>query len=144
MTEVHKGSCHCGAISLSFRSAKPLAPRACSCTFCRKHGARSVSDPDGRAVIVWLPEMQPIRYRFGLGTADFLICPVCGVYVASVIDVGGELYSVLNLNAFDDPRLELAGTPMNYDGESVEDRTARRRRVWTPTELVTRKGGEGQ
>jgi hypothetical protein len=131
----YSGGCHCGAISLRFLSARPLAPRACGCSFCRKHGARSVSDPDGFALISWSPDRPPIHYRFGLGSADFLICAICGVYVAAVVEIGGDLHSVLNLSTFDEPRLDLAGTPMDYEGERVEDRTERRRRVWTPTEL---------
>lgn len=131
----YSGSCHCGALTIAFHSAKPLAPRACDCSFCRKHAARSVSDPDGRAVIRFGPGREPARYRFGIRTAEFLICPVCGVYAAAVIDVEGRLYSVLNLNTFDDPHVDVEAVPMSYEGESVTDRTERRRRVWTPTQF---------
>jgi hypothetical protein len=140
----HTGGCHCGALSLAFHSAKPVAPRACGCSFCRRHGVRSVSDNEGRALIQWEPGVEPIRYRFGLRTADFLICPACGIYVAAVIGTADGLYAVLNLNAFDDPHLDIAATPMDYEGESVEQRQARRRRVWTPTELREREGGEAR
>jgi hypothetical protein len=134
---IHAGSCHCGALTLEFHSAKPLAPRACDCSFCRKHGARSVSDPDGHATIRSAAGRDPLRYRFGLKTADFLICSRCGVYVAAVIDIEGQSYSVLNLNTFEDSHSEIPGQPMSYEGESAEDRTERRRRVWTPTQILT-------
>ena len=132
----YTGGCHCGALSMEFHSSKPLAPRACDCSFCRKHGVRSVSDADGRAVIRHMATRPAQRYRFGLKTADFFICPTCGVYVAAVIEVEGKWYSVLNLNAFDDFHADIEAEPMCYDGESVADRTARRCRVWTPTQVL--------
>ena len=132
---LHNGSCHCGAIAVEFQSSKPFAPRACGCSFCRKHGAISVSDPDGRTIIRHPGDRAPLAYRFGLKTADFLICPTCGVYIGAVIDVAGQLYSVVNLNIFEISGAPLAATPMSYDTESTEDRIGRRERVWTPTAI---------
>ena len=34
-------------------------------------------------------------------------------------EVDGRVYATLNLNAFDDPRPELAATPVSYEGESA-------------------------
>lgn len=143
LMESHSGGCHCGALAFTFRTATALAPRACGCGFCRKHGARSVSDPEGEAVIAWDEACPPVRYRFGTFVTDFLICPRCGIYVAALMEAEGCCLSVFNLNAFDDPRPDLAPEPMRYDGEAAGDRVARRRRVWTPTRLVTRTEGEG-
>src|SRR5688572_20768408 len=91
----HSGRCHCDAIAFEFHSSKALSPRTCDCSFCRKHGVRSVSDPDGRAII---KVRTPLRYRFGRKTADFLICGECGVYVVAVTVIDGACYAVLNLN----------------------------------------------
>ena len=44
------GSCHCGNLELVFetpRAPEDLVVRSCSCSFCRRHGARCVSDPAG-------------------------------------------------------------------------------------------------
>jgi len=130
----HAGGCHCGGLRVEFETSKPLAPRACQCSFCRKHHARSVSDPDGSAVITLGP--GAIRYRFGRSLGDFLICGQCGVYIGAVQEIAGELYAVLNVTAFDDPHDELTGEPMDYDGETAEQRTARRRARWTPARIV--------
>jgi hypothetical protein len=138
---VHKGRCHCGALSVEFHSDKPFAPRACGCSFCRKHSAISVSDPDGRAIIRHARNRAPLAYRFGLKTADFLICPTCGVYVGAVIEIGGRLYSVVNLNIFENVDVPAAATPMSYDAESTEDRIGRREKVWTPTSIEERSEG---
>ena len=126
----HAGRCHCGALRFEFETDKPLAPRACQCSFCRKHGARTVSDPDGAAVLTLGPET--LRYRFGSKTTDVLICGRCGVYVGALAELDGQLYVTLNLNAFDDPRLDLEGAPVSYDGEDVGVKADRRREKWTP------------
>ena len=129
----HEGRCHCGAIRFAFESDRPLAPRACLCGFCRRHGARTVSDPAGAAELSLSPET--IRYRFGSGTTDFLICGRCGVYAGAIAALDGALYATLNLNAFDDPRLDLMAASVSYDGEDAAAKAERRRANWTPAKL---------
>jgi len=126
----YRGSCHCGAVRVSFETAKPLAPRACQCSFCRKHGARSVSDPDGSASIEWT--LEPLRYRFASRAADYLVCARCGVYVGAVTGAPAGAIATLNLNAFDDPSLDLTASPVSYEGETSEQKEERRRSRWTP------------
>ena len=126
----HEGGCHCGTVRFTFESDKALLPRACQCGFCRKHNARTVADPDGRATFAF--GVAPIRYRFGLGVTDFLICGRCGCYVGADAEIGGRRYATLNLNAFDEPRLDLEAEPVSYDGESPAMRAARRLERWTP------------
>ena len=125
-----EGGCHCGALRATFASDKPLAPRACQCGFCRRHGARTVTDPDGIATLALGAET--ICYRFGSGVTDFLICGRCGTYVGAMARIDGRNFVTLNLNAFDDPRLDLAAEPVSYAGEKSEERSARRRIRWTP------------
>jgi len=50
--------------------------------------------------------------------------------------VEGRTYATLNLNAFDEPRLGLAPTPVSYEGESAAQKAERRRRRWTPARLA--------
>ena len=126
----YTGFCHCGAIRIEFETGQPLAPRACVCTFCRKHGARSVSDPDGAAEIDC--DVAPIAYRFASRAADYLICPRCGVYVGAVTGPPEARLATLNLNAFDDPRPDLIAEPVSYDGETAEGKAERRVARWTP------------
>jgi hypothetical protein len=125
------GRCHCGAIRFAFETHAPFAPRACQCSFCRRHGARTVSDPEGAAVL----SPETIRYRFGSKVTDFLICGRCGVYVGALAGLDGRLYVTLNLNAFDDPRPDLKAAPVSYDGEGVATKADRRRARWTPARL---------
>jgi hypothetical protein len=130
----HEGGCHCGALRLRLDTERPLAPRACRCGFCRRHNVRMVSDPNGAAELMLGAEAQ--TYRFGTSATDFLICRRCGVYVGAVAELDGRIFATLNLNAFDDPRRDLAAMPVSYDGETPEARAVRRRAKWTPAQLL--------
>jgi hypothetical protein len=115
--------------------ALPL--RACGCSFCRKHGARTTADPEGGARITVRDPARLIRYRFEQATADFLVCGACGVYVAAVLSDPGAAFAVLNVNTFDErEQFQREGQSVSYDGESADARRARRRAQWTPVEIV--------
>jgi hypothetical protein len=135
------GGCHCGAIAIDYESA--LAPeetevRACLCSFCRKHGSRAVSDPQGRLTIAVHDESAVQRYRFGLATAEYLLCRRCGVYVAAVLAEGEKLYGIAIVNALDDAaRFTQPPKPADYSAEDAAARRRRRRTRWTPTDIVT-------
>ena len=135
------GTCHCGQIEVDFETTKPLdelALRACGCSFCRRHGTKAVGDPDGRLTI-YAPAGGLLRYRFGLRTADYLVCGTCGAYVAAVIAEKGQERATLNVVGT--AISELADQPaeaVDYDRESIEGRRARRRTGWTPSRVVQR------
>ncbi len=136
MSTSFHGQCHCGNLELVFETSltsENLPVRACSCSFCRSHGARATSDPRGSVEITVHDPNLLIRYRFGLKTADFLICKRCGVYLAAVMTEGGKSYATININTFD--FLERFGkepVTVTYDGESEAERIARRKKNWTP------------
>ena len=79
---IHEGGCHCG--NLRVRLSLTQAPaevrlRACGCSFCRRHNTRTASDPRG-AVDLCATDWSLVQlYRFGTGTAEFIICRNCGV-----------------------------------------------------------------
>ena len=96
---LHTGGCHCQNITVQLKLSKPPAEmplRSCSCTFCRSHGTRTVSDRNGAAEIAASDWTLVERYRFGSRTADYLLCRRCGVYVGAVCETaqwparGGE------------------------------------------------------
>jgi hypothetical protein len=138
---LYRGGCHCGALALAFETSRPLSPRACQCTFCRKHAARTLSDPEGRATLRLAVPLETATYLFASRRAAYLICPRCGVYVGAAIDTPEGRYATLNLNAFDDPRPELAAEPVSYEGQGQEETLERRRRLWTPATLVAEGKG---
>lgn len=128
------GKCHCGNISFSLRwepDPAEIPARACTCSFCHKHGGVWTSNPQGALEVVIREPAQVSRYAFGTRTAEFHICARCGVVplVTSLID--GRLYAVVSVNAFDnvDPSL-LRRAPASFDGEDEASRLARRQRNW--------------
>ncbi len=131
----YEGNCHCGNIRVTFETATPpgeVGVRECGCSFCRKHGSRSISGPGSRVAIRIAEPEAVSRYRFGLKTADFLVCRECGVYAVSLLETEEGAYATLNLNVLDDASL-FTGEPktVSYDGETTEQREARRRRNWS-------------
>jgi hypothetical protein len=130
-----EGRCHCGAIGFTFRTSQPpgqWAVRACQCTFCRGHGARTVSDPKGSVTFRLTEGSRLSRYRFGARSADFLICRNCGVYVAALLASGNGQFATLNINAIRPPLAVPEAVPVSYEGESAEQRLSRREERWTP------------
>ncbi|RUU03800.1 aldehyde-activating protein [Mesorhizobium sp. USDA-HM6] len=136
---VHSGGCHCGNIRLSFFTTLDpagLEIRACQCSFCTRHGSRAAADPNGRLIVSVEDKARLHAYRFGLRTADYLVCRECGVYVAAIAGDGAEARAIVIVNALDD-RKQFSGEPMpvRYDAETREQRLARRRSAWMPVEV---------
>ena len=137
---MHAGGCHCGNLryTLETRLALTALPlRGCQCAFCRHHGARSTSDPAGRIRFEVRDPAQLTRYRFGLKTADFLVCSKCGIYVGAAMRDGDALYAIINANTLDEvAQLRQEPVPMDYEGEDAAARLARRKQRWSPAEGV--------
>ncbi len=136
------GGCHCGNVSFVFDASAPLEQlglRACQCTFCRAHGARTTSDPNGTFALSVRDDAQLQRYRFGLNTADFLICRICGAFIGALMEEGGKPYLTVNANTFQPPPpYDIPGVAHDFGGEDVSGRTTRRAAKWTPvTEFRT-------
>jgi hypothetical protein len=131
-----RGRCHCGALEAEFRTR--LAPaaipvRACQCGFCRRHGTATVADPDGSVRFIERERGALVRYRFGLHTADYLICARCGVYMGAGVVEGGGGFAIVNGPALDQRHAFSAEPrPVAYDHEDRAARLARRRAGWTP------------
>ncbi len=136
-----RGGCHCGNITVTYNTTvapEDTKPRACQCSFCRKHQSRAVSDPAGDLEIRFKNADDVNRYQFGLGSCDFIVCRTCGVYVGGFMpdpdDDRG--FATLMANALDDQARYPAAEPTVYDGEDGEGKRTRRRRVWTPARIV--------
>jgi hypothetical protein len=128
------GRCHCGNISfvLDWKPEPSEIPaRACTCSFCTKHGGVWTSCPTGSLRVTIKDSRHVSNYAFETETAQFRLCTQCGVVplVTSLID--GRLYAVVNVNTFEgvDSSL-LKRSSMSLDGEAREDRLSRRQRNW--------------
>jgi hypothetical protein len=131
----YPGACHCRNLELRLGSDKTpldLGLRSDTCSFCNKHHALYTSDPEGEIHIAVGDANFVERYRIGTKTADFLLCKVCGVFVAAYVPE--PPLAVVNVNVLDE-RAAFLVNPVkaaDFERESLEQRLARRRRTWTP------------
>lgn len=131
---IYRGACHCGVVSAEYETNEPVRLRADGCGFCSSRGVKSASDPEGRLELNATKRLT--RYRFGHKTADFLICPDCGTYVATHMESPRGPIGVINVVGLQIKDLKhLPVTLTSLEGESNEERLARRILRWTPMTL---------
>ncbi len=136
-----EGKCHCGNITFVLHwpgAGTDIPVRACSCTFCTKHGGVYTSHGDAELAAVVHDAGLVSHYRFGTETAEFYLCSRCGVvpFVTSTIE--DHLYAVVNVNSFEgiDPS-SFSRAVTDFDGETTESRLGRRKRNWIPSVTIT-------
>ncbi len=128
------GRCHCGniAFNLSWDPAPTeIQARACSCSFCVKHGGVWTSNPNGTLKVTMKDPALVSKYTFGTKTAEFHACTQCGVVPLVTSHIDGRLYAVVSVNALEgvEPSL-LRRASASFDSESEEKRLARRKANW--------------
>jgi hypothetical protein len=132
---IYRGACHCGVVSAEYETDQPVRLRQDGCGFCSSRGVKSASDPEGRLDLKASKKLT--RYRFGHKTADFLICPDCGTYVATFMEGPRGPIGVVNVIGLQISELRnLPVTLTSLEGESVEERLKRRVSRWTPMTLA--------
>ncbi len=136
-----EGKCHCGNITYVLHwpgEGDEIPVRACSCSFCIKHGGTYTSHSDAELAAVVHDEALVSHYRFGTETAEFYLCSRCGVvpFVTSTIE--DNLYAVVNVNSFEgiDPAC-FSRAVTDFDGETTQSRLDRRMRNWIPSVTIT-------
>lgn len=141
---VIRGKCHCGNISFSLAwepEPAEIPARACTCSFCIKHGGVWTSAPGGALEVVVKEPARVSKYAFGTRTAEFHICARCGIVPVVTSRIDGRLYAVVSVNAFEgvEPAL-LRRASASFDGEGEDDRLARRKRNWIAKVTFTEIG----
>ncbi len=132
---IYHGACHCGAVSATYETDAPVRLRHDGCSFCASRGVKSASDPEGKVTLTSAKRLT--RYRFGQKSADFLICPSCGTYVATHMDGPRGAVGVINVVGLQIPELRDEPAPtVSLDGETQDERMARRLSRWTPMTLT--------
>ena len=128
------GMCHCGNISFSLTwepDPSQIPARACTCSFCSKHGGVWTSNPQGTLQIVVKDPALVSEYTFGSGKAWFHTCARCGIVPVVTSQIDGRLYGVVSVNAFESvDRSLLRRESTNFDGEDDGTRLARWKRNW--------------
>ena len=138
------GSCHCGNISFALAwepDPTQIAARACTCSFCTKHGGVWAACPSGHLKLNVKEPSFVSRYAFGTKTAQFHICSRCGVVPVVTSLIEGRLYAVVSVNAFVGvaPSL-LRRLSATLDAESEAVRLARRKQNWISHVEYTESG----
>ena len=130
------GRCHCGNISFVFTiNPEPtvIPARACTCSFCVKHGGVWTSSPTGSLRVSIKETDQVNRYAFGTRTATFHVCQACGIVPVATSTIDKREYAVVSVNAFEGVAASmLSRTAATFDGEGEGERLARRARNWIP------------
>jgi len=129
-----RGRCHCGNIAFTLTwDPDPLEipARACTCSFCTRHGGVWTSNPAGALRVTIRDPALVSRYEFGTRTAEFHVCSRCGIVPVATSRIDGRLYAVVSVNAFEgvDPAL-LRRASSSFEAEDEASRLARRKRNW--------------
>ena len=129
-----KGSCHCSNICFALNwepDPAEIPARACSCSFCVKHGGIWTSNPAASLEVQVQDASSVSKYAFGTGTAVFHTCSRCGVVPVVTSRIDGHLYAVVSVNAFEnvDPSV-LKAAPVSFEGETQASRLSRRKQNW--------------
>ncbi len=132
----YRGTCHCGALRVIFRTGldpSEWAVRACQCSFCLSHGAATTSDPSGELEFRATDRASVQQYRFGTRTADMLLCRRCGILVGAQMRTDATRLGVVNVQVLRPRPAGLAmSVPAEFEGENLEERLSRRAARWTP------------
>lgn len=97
----------------------------------------STSEPNATLAFSAADTGQLQRYRFGLMTADFLLCRRCGVYIGAVIETEQGRFGIINTHALVESPPDMAAVaPITYDNEDTAGRVARREERWAPVGSV--------
>jgi len=140
MSKTYESSCHCRTVGWKLTTAidpQDWIIRACQCSFCRAHGARCTSDPLASVEFYCGDPAAIVHYRFGLNTADFILCARCGVYLGGVMQTGDGAFTTSNVNTLitDVGRLREP-LLMHYGAENEQARRQRRQQAWTPVAIM--------
>lgn len=132
MPVVH-GGCHCGNVAVQLQLSRPVqsyAPRACDCSFCRKHGAAYLSDPDGTLLLRVRQREQLGSYRQGSNAAEMLVCRTCGVLLGALYRDGAATYGVVNSRVLEAAEELGAAQPVSPQALSPQAKVQRWRQLW--------------
>lgn len=75
---VHKGGCHCGAVSFEFKALPRVKVTQCNCSICQINAYQHVFVPQEDFTLLTGKD-ELTEYRFGSGQAVHLFCHRCGV-----------------------------------------------------------------
>lgn len=139
-----KGKCHCDNIALELEwdsDPAEIPARACSCSFCAKHGGVWTSDPSCRLTVTIRDSGFVSEYAFGTQTALFHVCARCGIVPFVTSEIANHRYAVVNVNALENvDRARLRPVSAHFESENLASRLARRQRNWISEVHIAQRG----
>lgn len=133
------GGCRCGKVRLEVDLASApgtYSPRACDCSFCRRHAAAYLSDPGGSIVIRTEVAANLSIARQGDDLAEFLFCADCAQLLGARWQDAGHHYGCVNaqlLSTRESLGKTVAVSPQQL---STEQKTGRWKALWFPAFTV--------
>jgi hypothetical protein len=127
------GGCHCGNIQFTlpwYPAPAEIVARACTCSFCTKHGNVWTSRPESHLDVAIRYADRVVHYEFGTRTAKFHICSICGIVPLVTSRIDGRTFAVVNANTFSANSIPLRRVSATLDDENETMRLARRARNW--------------
>lgn len=115
---MHKGSCHCGAVTFEVEAEDLSAVTACNCSMCGRSGAWMVFVPES-AFHLLSGEDKLSDYQFGRKHIHHPFCSVCGLkpFSHGTSPKGGKMIAV-NVRCVEG--LDLRGlAPSWFDGANL-------------------------
>lgn len=126
-----RGGCHCGKLAVALATSRPAAemhPRACDCSFCRKHGAAWLSDARGSLRL--RTRGDALVCRQGSAQAEFLCCPHCAVLVMVTCAIEGRLHGAVNVRTLDDAAGFAMEQPASPQRLPAQEKIERWSQLW--------------
>ena len=137
--DVLSGACRCGKVRVVFETVHApasLQPRACDCSFCRRHDAAWLSDAAGRIRIDATDPADVRSERQGSGTARFLLCAHCDALLVVVLEAEGERFGAVNAACLTDRSRFAAAMVVSPQQLTASEKVDRWRTLWTRDVVV--------
>jgi hypothetical protein len=79
MSNVKRGSCHCGAVEFEVELPDGIKGIRCNCSLCRRKGTVMMGVPQARLRVTKGADKLSL-YQWNMKIAKHYFCSVCGIY----------------------------------------------------------------
>lgn len=119
MTEyvIHRGGCHCGAVTFEVSAGRDLVVQECNCSICSMTGFLHLIVPASRFKLL-SGDDRLVSYSFNTGVARHLFCRRCGIKSFYVPRSNPDGYSV-NVRCLDPSNIGRLTVEL-FDGRNWE------------------------
>ena len=117
MMTLHKGSCHCKAVTFTVRAPSDLLASYCNCSICKATGfVHLIVDKDDFTLLTGKDDIS--IYTFNTGTAKHTFCKHCGIKSFYTPRTHPNGFSI-NVNCLDHKTINSI-TYTDFDGANWE------------------------